>query len=400
MTFTLSPALARRLAITRQRLAGPRPSATAIGIMDVMRDLGCLQLDPISVVARSHQLVLFSRLGSYDRAHLEALLWEEKQLFEYWAHCASIVLTEDYALHSLRMRNYGNGDERTRAWVEKNKSLRRRILTQLRRHGPLPSRHFEDKAVAGWYSSGWTSNRNVSQMLSYLWMKGQIMVAGREGIQKLWDLTERCLPDWAPREELAEGEVVRRAVEKSIRALGAGTARHITYHFTRGRYPGLKNVLAELETEGRIERAALKGHPDTWYIHADDLLLLDELANGAWQPRTTLLSPFDNLICDRNRAELMFDFHYRIEIYVPKAKRKYGYYVLPVLHGDQLIGRVDPTMDRENQRLTINAVYAESGAPKSGKPVAQAIEELATFLGAKNIVYAKAVPEQWRRNLR
>ena len=402
MAITLSPTLARRLAITRQRLAGPRPPATAAGIMDVIRDLGCLQLDPINVVARSHQLVLFSRLGAYDLAHLDALLWEERQLFEYWAHCASIVLTEDYALHSLRMRNYGNSDESTSDWIEKNKTLRRRILTQLRRHGPLPSRHFEDKAVTDWYSSGWTSNRNVSQMLSYLWQKGQIMVAGRDGIQKLWDLTERCLPDWASHEELAEREVVRRSVEKSIRGLGVGAARHIAYHFTRGRYPGLKNVLAELEVEDKIKRVALKGHPGIWYLHTDDLPLLDQLSNGQWHAsrRTALLSPFDNLICDRARTEQLFNFNFRIEIYTPKAKRKYGYYVLPILHGDRIIGRVDPAMDRENERLTINAVYAEPGAPKSGKPVAEAVEELATFLGANEINYTKNVPEAWKRHLR
>lgn len=402
MPLTLSPTLARRLAITRQRLAGPRLPPDATGIMEVVRDLGCLQLDPINVVARSHQLVLFSRLGPFDLAHLDTLLWQERQLFEYWAHCASIVLTEDYPIFNRFMRHPGWSD-RTQTWATQNKKLQQYVLGQIRRHGPLPSRHLEEDGIhpAAWVSTGWTSGRNISRMLDYLWISGKIMVAGREGIQKLWNLTERCLPDWTPRDKLTEREVVRRAAQRSIRALGLGTARHINYHFTRGSYPGLKNVLAELEAEGRIHRAQVRGLPGEWFIHDDDRPLLEQLSNGQWSAsgRTTLLSPFDNLICDRARTEQLFDFNFRVEIYVPKAKRQYGYYVLPILHDDRLIGRVDPALDRENERLTINAVYAEPGAPKSGKAVAQAIEELASFLGASEIVYTDNVPEAWKRHL-
>jgi hypothetical protein len=420
--LTLTPTLARRLAITQQRLAGPTPEPTPAHMLEVARALGCLQIDPIGVVARSHLLVMFSRLGPYDVADLERLIYDDKQLFEYWAHCASFVLTEDYALFSRRFRDYP-WRARTRAWVKQNEKLRRYVLNAIRRRGPLLSRQLEEDGLdpRRWVSTGWTSGRNISRMLDYLWIDGRLMVAGREGIQKLWDLSERCLPDWTPRDKLTEREVVRRAAQKSLRALGVGTAQHIKYHFIRGFYPNLAQALAELEAEGKIvpiqfrrddpvgrlrdvppERlymAERLNNIGTWYIHADDLPLLDQLSNGAWQPRTTLLSPFDNLICDRKRTELMFDFNYRIEIYVPKAKRKYGYYVLPILHGDQFIGRVDPAMDRENERLIINAVQAEPGVPGSAWPVAGAIEDLATFLGAKEIEYTKKVPEQWKRVL-
>ncbi|HEX7592627.1 MAG TPA: crosslink repair DNA glycosylase YcaQ family protein, partial [Anaerolineae bacterium] len=195
------------------------------------------------------------------------------------------------------------------------------------------------------------------------------------------------------------------AAEQSLRALGVATPRQIERHYTRGRYPGLQNVLAELEAESRIERvqiidakrsAAWRGD---WFIHTDDVPLLDKLARD-WQPRTTLLSPFDNLICDRARTRGLFDFDYTIEIYVPAAQRKYGYYVLPILRGDRLIGRIDPTMDRANQRLTINAVYAERDAPKSAaRAIADAVEDLAAFLGAKEIVYTRRVPAAWKRML-
>ena len=355
---TISPTLARRLAIARQRLAGARPTADAANILDMVRDLGCLQLDPISAVARSHQIVLWSRLGAYNLADLDTLLWKERCLFEYWAHAASIVLTEDYPVHHRLMRTYATGEPRTavgrrfRAWLEENRHLNRQIMTRLRREGPLPARYFEDEAAADWHSTGWTSGRNVSQMLDYLWTKGKIMVAGRSGIQKLWDVSERCLPEWTPRERLPEREVVRQAAQRSLRALGVATSRQIAQHFIRGRYPGLAQTLSELEAEDRIASIHIRDRrngtawPDTWYVHTDDLTLLDRLEAGEWEPRTTLLSPFDNLICDRRRTELLFNFKFTVEIYVPPSKRQYGYYVLPILHGDRLIGRIDPKMDR------------------------------------------------------
>lgn len=402
----ISPTTARRLAVSRQGLAGPGPHGTLTSILDVVRGLRCLQLDPISAVARSHLLVLWSRLGNYDSAELDALLWKERSLFEYWAHCASIVLTEDYQLHQAEMQAYGTGNSpgalRLQTWIQENDLLRRRILAEIEQNGPLASRYFEDVAVKGWPSRGWTGGRNVGRMLDYLWSSGQIMVAGRSGGQKLWDLTERCLPDWTPRDPLEEREVVRQATERSLRALGVARPAHITQHFTRGRYPGLSVVLRDLEAEGRITRVELDGAgrlwTEPWYIHTWDLPLLVSIEAGEWWPRTTLLSPFDNLICDRKRTENIWNFHYRIEIYVPKAQRKYGYYVLPILHGDRLIGRVDPLMDRERGRLTINAIHAEPDAPRHQGVVdgiAGAIGELAVFLGAREVVYPSTMPEGW-----
>ncbi|HLF24737.1 MAG TPA: crosslink repair DNA glycosylase YcaQ family protein [Anaerolineae bacterium] len=406
---TLSPTLARRLAITRQHLAGPRATPDADGIFEVVRDLGCLQLDPISAVARSHRLVLWSRVGNYDPDHLDTLLWKERKLFEYWAHQASIVLTEDYPVHHLMMRTYASGtSESAQAgkfyqWLKDNAGLRRHILAELRRNGPLPSRVFQDKSEADWHSTGWTAGRNVSQMLDYLWIKGQIMVAGRSGLQKLWDLSERCLPDWTPREKLIEREVVYRAAQKSLRALGVAVPRHIQRHYIRGRYPQLQDALQRLAADGCIEEVAVEGLPGPWYIHTDVLPLIEQLSNGAWAPRTTLLSPFDNLIYDRARTQLLFNFDFTMEIYVPPAKRQYGYYVLPILYGDRLIGRLDPKLDRARGVLTINAVYAEPDAPTTrttARAVAQAIQALALFLGAKDIAYnRRRVPAAWKRDL-
>ena len=410
IAYTITPTIARRLAIQKQRLAGERPLTNSEGILEITRAIGCLQLDPISAVARSHTLVVWSRVGNYDHAELNKLLWEERQLFEYWAHAASIVLSEDYGIHQVMMRKYAVGDSawstRVREWVENNKGLHDYILSEITTRGPLASRELEElgKVPSEWVSSGWTSGRNVSRMLDYLWTKGLITVAGRSGGQKLWDLTERCLSQWINGHMLTEEEVVYRATQKSIKALGVGRLQHIKVHYIRGRYPGVEKTLALLEKEDRLLRVEINDEgrtlPGPWYIHAEDVPLLERLIAGEWQPRTTLLSPFDNLICDRNRTELMFDFNYRIEIYVPKEKRQYGYYVLPILHGDKLIGRIDPTMNRKQKKLVINAVYAESDAPEAaGKDVRKNIEELGTWLGAKEIEYGERLPKIWRKTL-
>jgi uncharacterized protein len=400
---TLDPTLVRRLAVSRQRLTGPVPAAAGPEeIMSVAADLGSLQLDPISVVARSHLLVLWSRLGGYDPADVEGLLWRERRLFEYWTHAAAIVRMDDLPIHSLLMRRYpAERHRRLRQWLAANQALRRSILRQLKAAGPLPTSAFEDRSAAAWRSSGWTAGRNVDRMLDLLWTQGRILVAGRRGQQRVWDLAERWLPDWAPTRRPPEREVVRLAAQRSLRALGVATARDIDRHFTAGRYPGLPSVLASLERSGRIERVRLAAdgaeRQGPWYVHADDLALLERLESGDWRPRTTLLSPFDNLIINRERTERLFGFSFRLEIYVPKAARRHGYYVLPVLDGDRFVGRVDPALDRKTGRLVVHAVHAEPAAPASAGPaVAAALQELAGWLGAGGVDLRRPPPGVWR----
>ncbi|HYS02724.1 MAG TPA: crosslink repair DNA glycosylase YcaQ family protein [Candidatus Eisenbacteria bacterium] len=401
---TISVSQARQLAITRQGLAGNhRPN----GILDLVRRIGCLQLDPINVVARSHLLVLWSRLGTFDRAELDRLLWKDRALFEYWAHAASIVLTEDYPLHAGMMRTWirrkSPWAKRFGEWADQNRSLRRHVLAELRHKGPVASRTFEDRASETWQSTGWTRDRNVGRMLDYLWTTGRVMVAGRAGNEKLWDLAERCLPPWTPRERLTQREITRRAVQRSLRALGVARPRDIANHFIRGRYVDLPRVLKELERVGIIVplsvvdgKQAVRG---SWYIHADDLPLVEELGKGAWAPRSTVLSPFDNLICDRARSKDLFGFDFRMEIYVPAGKRQHGYYVLPFLHGDRFAGRVDLALDRAQGRLVVRAVHAEPRIDReAGRALAVTLKELADFLGAQTIEYGR-VPSAWHKAL-
>jgi uncharacterized protein YcaQ len=411
-TLTLSPQTVRRLAITKQHLAGKRPPADANGILEIVRDLGCLQIDPINVVARPQYLIPFSRLGVYDPRLLDQLLWRDRKLFEYWAHCASIVLTEDYPIHHLTMRTYARGnsawDKRVRQWIADNAELRRAILSIIRRRGPTLSRDLLEAGVEPktWVSTGWTSGRNASRMLDFLWMQGKLMVVGREGLQKKWDLAERFLPAWTPRTKWNEQHVVEHAAQRALRALGVATPRQINLHFIRGRYPNLECVLAKLEKEQRIARVQIVDDGQVWkgdwYIHTDDLPRIEKL-NSDWQPRTTVLSPFDNLICDRARTKLLFNFDYSIEIYTPQTKRKFGYYVLPILHGDQLIGRMDAVMDRARGTLIVNALYAEPHSPNgtsTQSAIADAIEDLSKFLGAHQIEHRKNAPREWRHVLR
>lgn len=393
---------ARQLNITRQHLdaeAHPAPLA-------VIRDLGCLQLDPISAVQRSHLLVLWSRLDAYDPAQIDSLLYQDKSLFEYWAHEASIVLTEDYPIHRMLMRNYppeAAWGDRIRAWMNTEGSvLRDLMLARFREEGPLPARAFEDKTDSEFRSSGWTSPRNVSQMLMHLWRSGVIGVARRQGIQRFWDLAENTLPIWTPRDEWETSRIVEQAAQRAIRALGVARLDHIKLHFTRHRYPDLAATLQTLVSSGTLEQVTITKQgqplPGVWYLHTADIPVLERIQTGEWKPRTTLLSPFDNLICDRKRLKLLFDFDYRVEIYTPQTKRQYGYYVLPILHGDQLIGRIDPRYDRTRRALVIHAVHSEAIATidtTTVSAVSDSIRGLATWLGAKTIEVSASLPAEW-----
>jgi uncharacterized protein YcaQ len=230
-----------------------------------------------------------------------------------------------------------------------------------------------------WTSTGWTNGRNVDRMLDFLWKQGAVTVASRDGLRRLWGLA-----DFPAVADLPQEDLVNLAAGHALRALGVARARDVERHFTIGRYPGL-----DLEHAGWARPVRVEGGSEQWWVHRDTLGLLDE----QWRPRTTLLSPFDNLICDRDRTERLWDFVYRNEIYVPKHKRRFGSYVMPVLAGERLIGRVVPRMDRKRGELVVEGVFAEEGSAGSmaDAPVTAAIESLATFAGAGSVRYAGPV---------
>jgi len=400
---TISLAQARQLAVDAQLLHSDL-SPTKANIHTTFQQLGCIQIDPINVVARNPLLVLWSRLGQFDVADFEALLWQDKALFEYWAHAASIVLTDDFPLYQPRMQQVFTDDSswstRTREWMATNDSFRQYVLHVLETQGTLFSKEFEDRAVTENSGGVWASGRQVGKMLGVLWQQGTITVSQRRGdgfgLQKQWDLTSRHLPQWTGHELWSSREIVTLAAQKSLQALGVGTAKHIENHFIRNRYPDLDVVLADLVKNGRLHPITVEDQSDTWYIHNDTL---DKLDGEMEESKTAvLLSPFDNLICDRNRTETLFNFHYRSEIYTPKAKRKYGYYVMPILYGNRLIGRLDPKMDRKTKTLHINAIYVEPDVELAAgmeTAVYETITQLATFLNADKIEIGLHMPPEW-----
>ncbi len=403
----------RRLAILAQRLGGPAPrrKPDAAAVRDVANALGCLQLDPTSAVARSQLLVLHSRLGDVDPVLLDRVAYEERALFEYWAHEASYVCAIDLPLHAWAMRTWPGADtlraHRAGAWLDANAAFRVHLLDQLGADGPLRARDVENRAAVSFRYDGWTpQDWTVGRMLELLWQRGEIGVLRREGGQRLWDLAERCLPSpgLEAADHLDERRVVRLAAERSLRALGVARLPHIRAHFTRNRYPGLAEALADLHAEKAIERVAVDGLAGEWWVHARDVDTLRALAavEHPWRPRTALLSPFDNLVCDRSRTEQLFSFRHRLEIYVPAAKRRWGYFVLPILHGDSLIGRVDLVMDTRAGVLDVKALHREPDAPR-GSTVAGAVrrefDRMAAWRGATQVRFSGPVPAEWHGGL-
>jgi uncharacterized protein YcaQ len=219
-------------------------------------------------------------------------------------------------------------------------------------------------------------------------MSGEVMVVGHQGNQNVCGLSEDFLPSWVERKMLTEKEVEREAAQRAIRALGTASPPEINYYFVRGRYQSLRRTLEGLQEESRIHRVHVEalGGKDELYIHDDDISLLESMNSDAWQPRTSLLAPFDNFIVGRARTNRLFDFDYVHEQFLPKDERKFGTFVLPILWGDALIGRTDLRMDRENEKLLVNSVHAQPGAPsdkETSLKIARPYAISRTFSGQK-----------------
>lgn len=322
----MSVAQARRIAVRSQLLDG-----SAKSVLDTVRRLGFLQLDPISSVAPPQYLVLWSRLGHYDRDELDRLLWKERKLVEWRAF---VYPMEDLPLLRARMRNKPLNENATK-WLAEHRSFRRYVLRELEKRGPLLSRDIETHTTQKEAERhNWWGARQMGLMLEILAAQGEVAVAGRSGKQRVWDLGERVYPET---EALPLKEANALLAEKRFRALGI-----------------------------KLERGRLIVHPDA--------------IDAPVPARTTFLSPFDRLIHDRARAEALWGFYYRLEMYVPKAKREYGYYVLPILRGDRVVGRIDPVWDRKAGKLEINGVWWEPGV----KPVSltKPLRELTRWLAS------------------
>lgn len=343
-----------------------------------MEHLGALQLDPTTTVARSEHIVLWSRIGSYDLVDLDRAMYSERRLFEYGSW---ILPTSDFEVHRDAMRRYLKGpttrQRYVREWLESNAAFRRGIVGQIRKRGPMRSRDLADQAVVSWRTGGWNDGKNVGRMLDALWKVGVLATVGRDGSERIWDLTTRFYPSNASK--LSPPEAVYRRMAGQLRA--RGIARVDQFGFgAEGRLPRWKETLHELERLRIAKPVHVKGLTGEWFVDTK------ALERGPFRPRTTLLSPFDQLVSSRERAEELFGFRFKLELYVPPAKREFGYYVMPILHGDRLIGRIDPAFDRKSGVFRVNAIYAEPGAPRGAAAgVAKAIRDLARWVGAKEI---------------
>jgi uncharacterized protein YcaQ len=385
----LTLAEARGLTVAAQRLDGSAPPTPT----EVVRALGSVQIDPVAAVARAERMVLFSRLGPYDVSELGEALSDGGELYEYWAH---IVPVSDFGIHREVMRRYPRGDRARsryiREWNSANASFRRYILRELRRRGPLLSRDLEDRAVVQWRTGGWNDGKALGRMLDILWFGGEIAIVGRDGNERVWDLASRRLPRDEPR--WRQLDVARAVVGRGLERLGVARRDQFGRTFD-GPPPGADEALRALVREGIAVPARIRGLEGEWWAHRD------VLERGFGPGRTVLLSPFDRLVYDRERTAELFGFRYRLEMYVPAAKREYGYYVLPILHGTELIGRIEPVFDRKTQVLSVRGVWAERAAPAdAGRDVAAALLDLARWLGAERIDIDGRTPRMWSKALR
>jgi uncharacterized protein YcaQ len=353
----LTKAQARRIAVRAQLLDAPRPT----DLLGVVRRLTLLQIDPTAAIAPSADLVLWSRLGSaYRPEQLKLALEEERTLFEL---DAQIRPTGDLGLY-LAGADERPSYERTRDWLRDNDGFRRDILKRLRKSGPLSSRELPDTAAVPWASTGWSHNRNVTQMLEILMNRGEVAISGRVGRERLWDLPERVYPARVAVPSVEKAE--RAKNERRLGALGIARAK-------------ARAVMEPIHVGEAGEPAVVEGVKGEWRV---DHARFDEGFEG----RTALLSPFDRLIHDRTRTEELFDFEYTLEMYKPAAKRRWGYFALPILHGDRLVGKLDATADRKSSVLRVNAVHEDVTFTRAiAKGVQAELEDLAAWLGLDTI---------------
>ena len=324
---------------------------------------------------------------------------------------ASVVLTDDNPIYKSHMMRYPESQSTVwRNHIPRAKkflgarALRKSILNDLK-GGPLTLTQFKDYVRTKRSADGWSSGSDVSNMLYHLLMIGEVMVVGHQGNQNVWGLTEDFLPSKLTKEGLTAEEYEQAAAERAIRALVTATAREIFIYFVRGRYLNLKLALKTLSDESKIQPIQVEGVPDREqrYVHASDIRLLESIEGGSWYPRMSLIPPFDNAVAGKESLDRLYGFEYVREQFLPKEKRRYGTYVVPLFWDDRFIGRIDPEIDRRKEKLTIHSVHAEPRAPAEkqvASELAEAIGRFARFLGAREVEYTARVPEAWRSSLR
>ncbi len=399
---TLSRQQARNLHLAVQGLLRPpRARASRARLVAAIQRMRLLQIDTINIVARSPYLVLFSRLGAYDMRWLDEALVRGK-VFECWAHEACFAPMSDYGLHAAQRH------ARSHHWAYKNAQRMHRehrrgmdaMLAHIREHGPVKASHFQRKRKGG---AGWWGWKDEKRWLEAWFALGELMIARRENFQRVYDLRERVLSGASelPAEMPAQ-QARQEMIVGGVRALGIAQAGWIADYFRTGR----KHKDTDMEPfvrSGELLRVAVRGWKAVGYVHRENLALLQRAQRGALRAtHTTLLSPFDPVVWDRARASAMFDFDYRIECYTPAHKRRYGYFVLPILHRGRLVGRVDAKAHRGDGMFEVKSIYLEDNVevtPQLSNDVALALRTLADWHETLRVVVRRSEPEDFKKRL-
>lgn len=395
----LSVAAARALHLAAQGLLqAPRPGATAATLLNAIRRMGVLQIDTISVVARSPYFVLWSRLGGYDPAWLDAAL-ADGQLFEYWAHEACFIPIEDYGLYRQRMlAPAALGWKYAGAWLADHGAEVDAVLAHIRANGPARSADFER---AGGAAGGWWAWKPEKRALEVLFTTGQLMIARRQQFHRVYDLAERVMPGWSDARLPTLDATARALTLAAVKALGVAKAAWIPDYY-RTKPPHVDpHALADA---GLLLRARVDGWREPVFVHPDHAGLLADAAAGALKPTaTSLLSPFDPIVWDRRRAVELFGFDYRLECYTPAARRQHGYFTLPLLRRGALVGRVDAKAHRKTGVFELKAVWLEPGVRISGRlvdDIAGTVLRCARWHACPEVVLTRAEPAELTAPLR
>lgn len=389
--LNLSLSGARALHLAAQGMLQPRRrKALKADVMHAIRSMGVLQIDTISVVARSPYLVLWSRLGDYDPDWLGEHL-AEGALFEYWAHEACFVPIEDYGLLRHRMLDpAAMGWKYAANWMRERGPQVAAVLEHIRANGPTRSSDFER---TGGQAGGWWEWKPEKRSLEVLFTSGALMIARRHNFQRIYDLAERVHPTWHDSRMPSMDDARRQLALKAVRALGVCKGAWVADYY-RSRRPHAD--LEALADEGALLRASVQGWEEPAYIHPDRLALAEGAAAGALTPSvTTLLSPFDPIVWDRRRALELFDFDYRLECYTPAAKRRYGYFTLPILRRGLLVGRVDAKAHRRDGVFEVKSLALEPAVRVSARfclDIAQALQRCARWHACPQVLVTHTAP--------
>jgi uncharacterized protein YcaQ len=405
--FPLSAA--RTLALHTQGLTTPNQAdspPTSISIQRTVERLGCVQIDTLNLVQRSHYLVMWSRLGTYHPADFDALVYspEHRQLFEGWQRVASIIPLKDYRFQLPRMqRMRQNHSEGFLKWFDQEgHELMPMVFERIRTEGALRAADFE---YHGPRRGSWWDWKPAKTALEYLFAFGDLMIANRVNFQRVYDLAERVLPAWVDTEPPTMQQRDRYWIEQAALVLGVFTPDQlIGYNYSRkGSIRSVVKTLIADEVLLSVEVKMVDGNPQSLLVHRDNLGFLQQAAEGTLRAeRTTFLSPFDNLWWAPGRGEQLWGFRQRLEAYTPAAKRVWGYFTLPILHKDKLVGRFDPKMERKAGILYLKALYLEEGVDLEEElvgGVASGLQDFMQFHHAKELVIEKSQPEGFGQKL-